>query len=73
MVPHSREGSPGFGPVDNSKSSHVRWKTMEFKSVSFNEGFWTKKLHVNRETSLRFGLRCSKSLVILITCVLLRD
>ena len=43
MFPHNRDRSPGFGPVDTSKSSHACWKTLEFKSVSLNEGFWTKK------------------------------
>ena len=28
---------------------------MEFKNVSLNEGFWTKKLNVNRKISLHFG------------------
>src|SRR5512139_1284640 len=48
-------GSPGFGPVNTGKSEHAHWKTLEFKSVSFKDGFWTKKLKVNRETSLRFA------------------
>ncbi|HET9915081.1 MAG TPA: beta-L-arabinofuranosidase domain-containing protein [Anaerolineales bacterium] len=55
MFPPNRDRSPTFGPVDASKSSHACWKTLEFKSVSLYEGFWTKKLKVNRETSLRFG------------------
>ncbi len=55
MFSLDRDRSLGFGPVDNSKSSHAYWETMEFKSISLNEGFWTKKLNVNRETSLRFG------------------
>ncbi len=55
MFPPDRHRSPGFGPVDASKSSYACWKTLEFKSISFKEGFWTKKLKVNRETSLHFA------------------
>jgi DUF1680 family protein len=47
--------NPGFGPVDTSKSPFARWKTMELKNVSLNEGFWTKKQTVNRKISLHFG------------------
>lgn len=45
----------GFGPVDTSKSPFARWKTMELKNISLNEGFWTKKQTVNRKISLYFG------------------
>src|ERR1043165_5221457 len=55
MFPPDRDRRPGYGPVDNSKSSHARWKTLELKSISLHEGFWTKKLKVNREISLRYG------------------
>ena len=57
MFSPNRDRSPGLGPVDNSKSPHAFWRTMEFKNVSLNEGFWTKKLNVNREASLRFGFK----------------
>jgi DUF1680 family protein len=52
--------NPGFGPVDASQSPHARWKTLEFKSVSLNKGFWTKKLNVNRKISLHFGFEMLK-------------
>jgi hypothetical protein len=45
----------GFGPVNTSQSPHARLKTLEFKNVALNEGFWTKKIHVNRKISLHFG------------------
>jgi len=41
--------------VNASKSSYAYWKTLEFKSISLNEGFWSKKLKINRETSLRYA------------------
>jgi len=44
-----------FGPVDTMQSPFARWKTMDLKSVSLNEGFWTKKQTVNRRISLYFG------------------
>ena len=45
----------GLGPVNTSQSPYARWKTLEFKSVSLNTGFWTKKINVNRKLSLYFG------------------
>jgi DUF1680 family protein len=51
---------PGFGPVNTSQSPHAHWKTLEFKDVSLNEGFWTKKFNVNRKISLRFGFEMLK-------------
>ena len=41
--------------MNTSQSPHARLKTLEFKNVSLNEGFWTKKINVNRKISLRFG------------------
>src|SRR6266540_4243933 len=55
MFPHNRDRSPGFGPVDNSKSSHACWNTLELKSVSLHEGFWAKRITVNREISLHYA------------------
>ena len=55
MLSPDRRRSLGFGPVNASKSSYAYWETLEFNSISLNEGFWTKKLKVNRETSLRYA------------------
>jgi DUF1680 family protein len=41
--------------VNTSQSPHARLKTLEFRDVSLNEGFWAKKTRVNRKISLRFG------------------
>jgi len=53
MFPHDK--STGFGPVNTSRSPHARLKTLEFRNVLLNEGFWTKKININRKTSLQFG------------------
>ena len=45
----------GFGPANTSQSPHARLKTLEFRNVSLNEGFWVKKTNVNRKISLHFG------------------
>jgi DUF1680 family protein len=55
MFPDNKDRSPGFGPVDNSKSSYASWKTMDFRSVSLREGFWAKRVTVNREVSLHYA------------------
>jgi len=47
--------NPGLGPVDTSHSPHARLQTLDFRSVSLNKGFWTKRVEVNRSVSLRFG------------------
>jgi uncharacterized protein len=52
--------NPGSGPVNTSQSPHAHWKTLEFKDVSLNEGFWTKKFNVNRKISLHFGFEMLK-------------
>ena len=44
-----------FGPTDTSQSPFAHWKTLEFKNISLNEGFWTKKQSINRKVSLHFG------------------
>lgn len=54
------DNNQGFGPVDTSQSPHACLKTLKFKSVTLNEGFWTKKLTVNRKTSLHFGFEMLK-------------
>ena len=51
----SHDDYPGVGPVDTSKSPYACLKTLKFKRVSLNEGFWTKKSTINRKRSLRFG------------------
>ncbi len=53
MFPH--DNSSGLGPVDTSQSPHTLLKTLKFKSVTLNEGFWTKRLTINRKISLHFG------------------
>ena len=58
MFPH--DNNQGFGPVDTSQSPHACLKTLKFKSVSLNEGFWTKKLTVNRKLRLHFGFEMLK-------------
>jgi DUF1680 family protein len=57
MFSPDRDRNAGFGPVDTGNSLHAYWKTLEFKSILLNEGFWTKKLNVNRGASLRFGFK----------------
>ena len=51
----SHEIASGVGPVDTSHSRHASLKTLKFMQVSLHEGFWTRKLAVNRKRSLRFG------------------
>jgi uncharacterized protein len=51
----SRDKNAGSGPVDTSHSPHARWKTLEFKNVLLLDGFWSKKITVNRKISLHFG------------------
>ena len=58
MVPHGK--NTGFGPVNTSRSPHARLNTLEFRNISLNEGFWTKKINVNRKTSLKFGFEMLK-------------
>ena len=45
----------GFGPVDSSLSPHARLKTLDLKNVSLHNGFWAKKININRKISLLFG------------------
>jgi DUF1680 family protein len=58
MFPHDKK--TGFGPVNTSRSPHACLKTFEFRNVSLHEGFWTKKINVNRKTSLHFGFEMLK-------------
>ena len=58
MFPHDM--NTGFGPVNTSRSPHARLKTSEFRNVLLNEGFWTKKITVNRKASLHFGFEMLK-------------
>ena len=51
----SKSRNTGSGPVDTSQSPYTCLKTLEFEKVSLNEGFWTKKITVNRKISLHFG------------------
>ena len=51
----SYKTTPDVGPVDTSHSPHASLKTLKFKQVSLHEGFWNKKLAINRKRSLRFG------------------
>ena len=53
MFPQNKNTEPG--PVNTSRSPYARLKTLEFGKVSLNEGFWTKRINVNRKISLRFG------------------
>jgi len=50
----------GFGPVNTSRSPHACLKTSEFRNVLLNEGFWTKKITINRKASLQFGFEMLK-------------
>jgi len=47
----------GFGPVNTSRSPYTRLKTLKFRNISLDEGFWTKRISVNRKISLRFGFK----------------
>jgi DUF1680 family protein len=58
MFPHDK--NTGFGPVNTSQSPYARLKTLEFRNVLLNQGFWTKKINVNRKTSLQFGFEMLK-------------
>jgi len=58
MFPDNK--NTGFGPVNTSRSPHARLNTLEFRNVSLNEGFWTKKINVNRKASLQFGFEMLK-------------
>jgi uncharacterized protein len=51
----SKIKNTGFGPVNTSQSPYARLKTLEFRDISLNEGFWAKKINVNRKISLHFG------------------
>ncbi|MDR3574318.1 MAG: glycoside hydrolase family 127 protein [Anaerolineaceae bacterium] len=43
----------GVGPVDTSHSPYAHWKTLEFKEVSINKGFWSFRRAINCKNSLR--------------------
>jgi len=51
----SHDKNTGFGPVNTSRSPHAILNTLEFRNVSLHEGFWTKKININRKISLLFG------------------
>jgi hypothetical protein len=51
----SKNKNTGFGPVNTLQSQYAQLHTLEFRNISLNEGFWTKKINVNRKISLRFG------------------
>ena len=58
MLSHPKNA--GFGPVNTSRSPYAHLNTLEFRNVSLNEGFWTKKITVNRKASLQFGFEMLK-------------
>ena len=51
----SKNMTTAFGPVNTSQSPYARLKTLEFRKVALNEGFWAKKININRKISLHFG------------------
>ena len=53
MIPHATKSQAG--PVNTSQSPFTKLRTLGFRDVSLNGGFWAKELAVNRKTSLRFG------------------
>lgn len=51
MESQATTSSPG--PVDTTDSPHARWRTLPFGSTNLTDGFWTRRLDVNRRVSLR--------------------
>jgi uncharacterized protein len=49
------ENTSGFGPVKITHSPHAQLSTFGIKNITLNDGFWSKKISVNRKISLRFG------------------
>ncbi|HSV86688.1 MAG TPA: beta-L-arabinofuranosidase domain-containing protein [Levilinea sp.] len=43
------------GPVDNSSSSHSALRTLPYRAVHINDGFWAKRQKTNRQASLKHG------------------
>ena len=58
----SKNKNSSSGPVNTARSPHARLNTLGFSNISLNEGFWGKKLDVNRKISLHFGFEMLKKL-----------
>ena len=46
-----------FGPINTTSSPYAHWRALPLDGLTFAEGFWSHRQHINRTVSLRHGYR----------------